>query len=131
MESTLNQIYVFAGALFGGVVIGVLYDLCFAMQTEFKFRTIGWIVTSVLFWAAALLVHFSNMLYIDGARLRIFPILACIIGFVAYRFSLGVWVRTALTATFRCLYNIKCRIGANHQRRKRKRLARTESEGQQ
>lgn len=84
MSNTLDQFYVFLGAVYGGIIIGIWYDVLrlFRILTQSK----TWLVAicDILFWFGAAILYFEVMFGLDNAQIRFYPILGCVVGFVLY-----------------------------------------------
>mgnify|MGYP001019740321 CR=1 FL=1 len=84
MINTLDQFYVFLGAVYGGIIIGIWYDLLRLVRMTAKPRSWFNAVCDLLFWAGAALLFFLVMLDVDNAEFRVYTLAGAAIGFVLY-----------------------------------------------
>ncbi len=84
MINTLDQIYVFLGAVYCGIIVGVWYDLVRLIRIFFEAKKKLCILLDLLFWIGTAALYFFIMLDIDNAQLRFYPFLGSVLGFVVY-----------------------------------------------
>ena len=81
---TLNQAYVFAFSVYGGLIIGLIYDLLRLIRRVFHTKKILTIILDVLFWLLATSVGLLVLFLSSSGRMRFFPFLGYILGFAIY-----------------------------------------------
>lgn len=84
MKNTLDQFYVFLGAVYGGIIIGIWYDALRLLRIAINPKTWVCAVFDVLFWAGAAFLYFIIMFDVDNAQIRFYPMVGSVIGFVVY-----------------------------------------------
>jgi len=84
MINTLDQFYVFLGAVYGGIIIGIWYDALRLLRILMDSKTWLSAVCDILFWVGAAFLYFVIMFDLDNAQIRIYPMVGSVIGFVVY-----------------------------------------------
>ena len=84
MANTLDQFYVFLGAVYGGIIIGIWYDALRLFRILTKAKTWLVAVCDILFWFGAAILYFEVMFGLDNAQIRFYPIVGSIVGFAVY-----------------------------------------------
>lgn len=84
MINTLDQFYVFLGAVYGGIIIGIWYDALRLFQILMQSKTWLRALCDILFWVGAAFLYFEIMFDLDNAQIRIYPMVGSVIGFVVY-----------------------------------------------
>lgn len=84
MINTLDQFYVFLGAVYGGIIIGIWYDALRLFRILMQSK--AWLnaFCDILFWFGAAILYFEIMFDLDNARIRFYPLIGSVIGFVVY-----------------------------------------------
>ncbi|HWS29364.1 MAG TPA: spore cortex biosynthesis protein YabQ [Clostridia bacterium] len=87
MYNTLNELPKFWGALYGGLVIGILYDVFRLLRLPFhKHRLVTGFIDA-LFYAVAGVIAALTLLYVNGGAPRVYLFAGLALGaFVYIRF---------------------------------------------
>lgn len=83
MANTLNELPVLLGAIYGGLIIGVLYDVFRVLRLPFRSKWIVGILDALYYIAAGILAALV-MLTINGGRLRVYAIAGLLVGAIVY-----------------------------------------------
>lgn len=94
MKSTLDQIPAVLAALYGGLIIGALYDVFALMRAPFKNKWADGVLDGLFYVAAGVLSAIIMLMTTDG-RVRLYVILAILFGVFLYLKSLGALFRRA------------------------------------
>jgi len=84
MTNTLNQFYVFLGAVYGGIIIGIWYDVLRLVRIMTVPRPFWCAVCDLVFWIGAAVLFFMVMLDVDNGDLRVYTLLGAAVGFALY-----------------------------------------------
>ncbi len=82
MESTLQQIPIFLGALYGGMVIGLVFTFFRPLHALFSGRIAHGLLDG-LFYALAGIIAALTLYRIDGGRLRLYTAAGILLGVFA------------------------------------------------
>lgn len=90
-ENIYLQIYVFLYTLYGGMIIGILYDFIDVLINDniIKRRSIS----DLLFWAVAFSIIVGLLFYVNNINFRIYNILGFGLGWFIYFFTLSRLIR--------------------------------------
>ncbi len=83
-DNTLNQGFEFLWAVYGGVVIGLLYDFFRILRLTFKMGRVLVAVLDILFWLIAAAIVTLVIIVMNGGTIRLFAIAGCILGSATY-----------------------------------------------
>ena len=70
--------------IYGGIIIGILFDLYRSLKSNFKVIKYFSVVFDVLFWILATVVIFITVNFIDSFYLRYYHFVALFCGFILY-----------------------------------------------
>ncbi|MFZ5966664.1 MAG: spore cortex biosynthesis protein YabQ [Bacillota bacterium] len=87
-----EQVYVFLSTLYGGMIIGFMYDLYRIFRRLFKPKKIATIVQDFFFWICITIVAASVLLFSNSGQLRFYTFLGFAVGTVAYNRLLSTYV---------------------------------------
>ena len=98
-----QDIMYFYVTIYGGLLIGLLFDFNRAIKNNFKIIRKLSVIFDVLFWVMSILIIFTTVNTIEFYDLRYYHFIALIIGFILYygimsRFVLRV-LNTVITTT--------------------------------
>lgn len=88
MSNTLTQFAVLLSAIYGGVLMGALYDCCSMLRLLKQSKVLDAILDAV-FWAGAFAIAAYTLLNANGYQVRLFAIAGFAAGFAAYHFTLS------------------------------------------
>ena len=90
-ENIYLQVYVFLYTLYGGIVIGILYDFIDILVNDHLIKRRS--ITDLLFWAVAFSVIISILFYANNINFRSYNILGFGLGWFIYFFTLSKLIR--------------------------------------
>ena len=90
-ENIYLQVYVFLYTLYGGIIIGILYDFVDVLINDnlIKRRSIS----DLLFWAFAFSIIVGLLFYVNNINFRFYNLLGFGLGWFIYFFTLSKLVR--------------------------------------
>lgn len=96
MSNTLNELPIFLGAIYGGLLIGVAYDLFRLVRLPFRNR---WIIGFIdaAFYAVAGAMAALTLLVINGGSIRLYAIAGLLLGVFSYQRLVSAPVRRAFS----------------------------------
>ncbi|WP_042278043.1 spore cortex biosynthesis protein YabQ [[Clostridium] dakarense] len=74
----------FYATIYGGIIIGVLFDIYRALKSNFKFMKYFSVVFDAIFWILATMVIFITVNAVESFELRYYHFAALFIGFILY-----------------------------------------------
>ena len=111
---------VFFATIYGGIFIGVLFDLYRAVKQNFNVIKIFSIFYDVLFWIIVTLLVFITINVIESFDLRYYHFIALFIGFIIYYNTISKFVLKILNKsigfvinTIRQILVYTCKISVN------------------
>lgn len=93
MYSTLNQGYVFAAVVIGGLGLGILYDIFRGLRHAVKPGKVAEAFMDILFWLMATGVTLLVIFYANKGEPRLFIIIGLIGGAALYVVGPGAYIR--------------------------------------
>lgn len=78
--------------IYGGIIIGILFDLYRSLKSNFKVIKYFSVVFDVLFWILATVVIFITVNFIDSFYLRYYHFVALFIGFILYYITISKFI---------------------------------------
>ncbi len=93
MQNTLNEIWQFMGALYGGLLIGVVYQMFHLFRSPFPNKWVN-AALDVLFYAVAGVMTAATLLIVNGGVLRVFVLIAIAAGVWLYLSFAGSLMET-------------------------------------
>jgi len=89
VESTLNQPYIFLATVYGGMVLGLVYDIYRMMRKTFKGTRAALIIFDVMFVLSAGVITIGILYYVNMIELRLYTGIGFILGFAIYMAGLS------------------------------------------
>lgn len=86
------QTYIFLAAIYGGVIIALLYDTYKVLRTYFNVHKYIRVMQDILFWLCISVVAISVLLYSNNGDLKAGSIVGFFIGAVLYKLLIGKYV---------------------------------------
>lgn len=78
--------------IYGGIIIGILFDLYRSLKSNFKVIKYFSVVFDVIFWILATVVIFITVNFIDSFYLRYYHFVALFIGFILYYITISKFI---------------------------------------
>ncbi len=82
--SILDELYVFLSALYGGIIIGFIYDLYRIFRCVFRPKKIATIIEDLVFWMMISITAVAVLFYSNDGQLRFYPFLGFAAGAIIY-----------------------------------------------
>ena len=114
MEENIQvQVYIFLFTLFGGLIIGTLYDTIDILLTKKSSKFKGRGKTDILFWMLAIIIILSILFYANDGVIRFYTLLGFALGWLVYFWLLSKYIQKlirflifSLSAIIRLIINI-------------------------
>ena len=91
-----KELGAFYATIYGGIAIGLLFDIYRSFRHNFKIVKKLSLVFDALFWIITTLITFITVNTVQNFNLRYYHIVALIIGFFLYHFTIGKFVFAGL-----------------------------------
>lgn len=101
MISTSQEAYILLATIYGGILIGFIYDLYKIFRRAFHPKKIATVIQDFLFWIIISLVAFYVLIISNEGALRFYNFLGFIIGAATYSFFLSEIVTNAVVLILR------------------------------
>lgn len=107
MEENIQvQIYIFLFTLYGGLIIGILYDIIDILLHDKYSKTKGRGKTDILFWMLAIIVVLAILFYSNDGIIRVYTLLGFTIGWLLYFWLLSKFIQKVIRFILLCITNI-------------------------
>ncbi|MCR1899038.1 spore cortex biosynthesis protein YabQ [Irregularibacter muris] len=94
MEENIRvQIYVFLFTLYGGLIIGIVYDLIDMLLNGGNKKTKGRGIKDILFWMVSVIIVLGVLFYSNNGIVRVYTLLGFATGWLLYFWLLSPWIR--------------------------------------
>lgn len=104
MEENIQvQIYIFLFTLYGGLIIGILYDIIDILLHNKHSKTKGRGKTDILFWLLAIIVVLAILFYSNNGVIRIYTLLGFTIGWLLYFWLLSKFTQRVIRFILLCI----------------------------
>lgn len=103
---TSNQLWVFLFTIYGGVVLGLLYDLLRAVGLLLRGRRVLVAFLDILYWVLATVLLFALLWYACEGEFRYYDVLGFAIGAALWFLSPGKglrWAQSKITSGYHFL----------------------------
>lgn len=110
MSFVSDQIYVFSATLYGGVIIGFIYDLYRIFRCLFKPKKIATIIQDLVFWIVISIAAVVVLLFSNDGQLRFYTFLGFITGAFLYNKILSHFVIRMMITGIRMIRKILWKI---------------------
>lgn len=87
-----QDVGVFYATIYGGIIIGVLFDFYRALKINFKFMSYFSVFFDIIFWLFATLVIFLTINLTEFFDLRYYHFVALIVGFLIYYNTISKYI---------------------------------------
>lgn len=101
-----EQAYVFLATMYGGILIGFIYDLYRIFRAIFKPKKIATLIQDFVFWIVISIVATTVLLFSNSGQLRFYTFLGFMMGTILYNRLLSRVVITAVVSILRFLRKI-------------------------
>lgn len=107
MEENIQvQLYIFLFTLYGGLIIGILYDIIDILLHNQYSKTKGRGTTDILFWLLAIIIVLSILFYSNDGIIRIYTLLGFAIGWLLYFYLLSKTMQKVIYFILQCIVNM-------------------------
>ncbi|ABR46407.1 Spore cortex biosynthesis protein YabQ [Alkaliphilus metalliredigens QYMF] len=103
MYSISQEAYILLATIYGGILIGFIYDLYRIFRGVFKPSKKATVIQDLLFWTMIFFVSFYVLIFSNQGALRFYNFLGFVIGAVGYQLLLSNLVLRALVFIIRKL----------------------------
>ena len=93
----------FYATIYGGLIIGLLFDINRALKSNFKILKYFSIVFNIIFWILATIIIFITINAIEFFDLRYYHFLALFIGFLLYYNTISKFILKILNTILRSI----------------------------
>lgn len=92
MKYFIEDVNIFYLTLYGGIVIGILFDFYRVLRRNYKvIRRIS-IVFDIVFWFLITIVIFTSINLLEGFNLRYYHFIALFLGFILYYNTISKYI---------------------------------------
>ena len=92
MKFFIEDINIFYLTLYGGIVIGILFDFYRALRSNYKIVRRISILFDVIFWFLITIVIFTTVNILEGFDLRYYHFVALFLGFILYYNTISKYI---------------------------------------
>jgi spore cortex biosynthesis protein YabQ len=96
-----EQAYVFLATLYGGILIGFIYDLYRILRCIFRPKKIATIIEDLIFWIVIAIASVCVLLFSNEGQLRFYTFLGFLIGALLYNRILSRFVIKGIVGILR------------------------------
>lgn len=98
-----EDLAVFYGTIYGGIVVGILFDFYRVAKSNFNLGKILSNIYDIIFWIVTTALTFSTINFIESFDLRYYHFVALGIGFLIYYKTVSKFVFTVLNNILQCI----------------------------
>ncbi|MEG1310762.1 MAG: spore cortex biosynthesis protein YabQ [Romboutsia sp.] len=95
----------FYATIYGGIIIGLLFDMYRALKSNFKFMKYFSLVFDAIFWILVTVVIFITVNAVESFELRYYHFVALFIGFILYYNTISKFILTIIN---KIIYLVTC-----------------------
>ncbi len=104
MITTISEeLYIFLATIYGGILIGLIYDLYRIIRGIFRPKKIATIVEDLIFWIIIAITAFFVLLFSNDGQLRFYTFLGFGIGATMYIWILSPYVVRSIVIIMRLI----------------------------
>ena len=103
--STLQESYILLATMYGGIIIGFIYDLYRIFRGLLRPKKIATMIQDLIFWCLISIVAFYVLVFSNQGAIRFYNFLGFILGAILYQSILSKFVIKGLTFLLRMLKN--------------------------
>lgn len=101
--STSNQAYVFLATVYGGMILGIVYDISRAFRMIVKPGKWFVAILDLAFWAFATLLSFLMLYRVDSGELRLYTFIGLALGWGLYTLTVRDMIVKFLIKVYKIL----------------------------
>ncbi|QEK11085.1 spore cortex biosynthesis protein YabQ [Crassaminicella thermophila] len=105
-----EQMYVFLATLYGGIIIGFIYDLYRIFRCIFKPKKLATIIEDLIFWIVISITAVSVLLFSNEGQLRFYTFLGFFAGVLLYNRILSNFIIKIIIVFLRALKKVLLKI---------------------
>lgn len=102
----INQAHIFLTTIYGGIIIGFIYDIYRIFRYFLKPKKIATFIEDIIFWIIVSAISLLILFFSNWAELRWYIFLGFILGAFLYNKLLSKVIITGLITIVRYIYNI-------------------------
>lgn len=106
MPILTRDLSVFIGTIYGGIIIGLLFDVHRALKLNFKLVKHLSIVFDMMFWTLVTIITFITINAIENFDLRYYHFVALFIGFILYYNTISKFILSAINKVISFVTNL-------------------------
>ncbi|RDY26641.1 hypothetical protein CHL78_012410 [Romboutsia weinsteinii] len=106
MPILTRDLSVFIGTIYGGIIIGLLFDVHRALKLNFKLVKHLSIVFDMMFWTLVTFITFITVNAIENFDLRYYHFVALFIGFILYYNTISKFILAAINKVISLVTNL-------------------------
>lgn len=92
MELFTEEVISFYATIYGGLIIGLLFDINRSLKSNFKILKYFYIAFNIIFWALSTVIIFITINAIESFNLRYYHFVALFIGFILYYITISKFI---------------------------------------
>lgn len=104
--STANQAYIFLIAVYGGLIIGVIYDIFRVVRSITQSGKWFTAVIDFVFWVLVAFLLFYMLFKVNGGQIRFYTLIGIALGWSLYRLTIGALVVKTLLKIYEVILAI-------------------------
>jgi spore cortex biosynthesis protein YabQ len=105
-----EQVYVFLATLYGGFIIGFIYDLYRIFRCVFEPKRIATLIEDLIFWIVISITAVVVLLFSNNGQLRFYTFLGFAAGVILYSSIFSKYIIKIIMILLRTLKKIICKI---------------------
>ncbi|RBP35476.1 spore cortex biosynthesis protein YabQ [Garciella nitratireducens] len=105
-ENIYIQIYIFLFTLYGGLIIGILYDMIDILLGNRNKKNKGRWKKDILFWLLAIMIVLEILFYSSDGIIRTYTLFGFIVGWILYFWLLSGFIRKVIIFMITSILNI-------------------------
>jgi len=110
IASISEELFIFFATIYGGILIGLIYDLYRIFRRVFRPKKIATLVEDLIFWIVTGAAAFFVLLFSNDGELRFYTFLGFAIGAMLYIWALSPFVIWGITALLKLIKRIVLKL---------------------
>lgn len=106
IPSVSEQIYIFLATLYGGIVIGFIYDLYRIIRCIFRPKKLATFIQDFIFWLVISVAAMMVLLFSNDGEIRFYTFLGFVVGVLLYNRFLSKFVISILVRMIQIIRKI-------------------------
>jgi len=103
LYSVNQEAYILLATIYGGILIGFIYDLYKAVREIFHPKKFATNLQDIIFWTIISVVAFYILIFSNQGDLRFYNFLGFMLGVLVYQYLLSKWIVKTLTLVFNAI----------------------------